>query len=56
MKDTAFESEYKALHDEFIRTSAAMLWDYEESGSKGFDGRAILEGSVMRRFLSYIGR
>lgn len=26
--------ECKVLHDEFIHTSAAMLWEYEESGSE----------------------
>ncbi len=30
----ADKAEYKALHDEFIRTSAAMLREYEESGSE----------------------
>ena len=30
----ADKDEYKALHDEFIRTSAAMLREYEESGSE----------------------
>lgn len=34
MKDTAFESEYKALHDEFIRTSAAMLREFEKNGGE----------------------
>ena len=32
MKGTACESEYKALHDEFIRTSAAMLREFENDG------------------------
>lgn len=30
----ADKAEYKALHDEFIHTSAAMLREYEESGSE----------------------
>lgn len=28
------KAEYKALHDDFIRTSAAMLPEYEESASE----------------------
>lgn len=50
------KSEYKALHDEFIRTSAAMLREFEKNGGaelekeieryvKGADSkRATLEG------------
>ena len=34
MKGTACESEYKALHDEFIRTSAAMLREFEKNGEE----------------------
>ena len=34
MKGTAFEFGYKALHDEFIRTSAAMLREFEKNGGE----------------------
>ena len=34
MKGTACESEYKALHDEFIRTSAAMLRKFDNDGNE----------------------
>ena len=33
----ADKAEYKALHDDFIRTSATMLREYEESGSEEFE-------------------
>lgn len=57
MKGTACESEYKVLHDEFIRTSAAMLREFEKNGGEELEkeiteylesadsNRAALEGA-----------
>ena len=47
----ADKTEYKALHDEFIRTSAAMLREFEKNGGKELEKEITdyLESADSRR-------